>query len=519
MSEQGGPAQPTEILVAGDNASSSTQGKKLAVILVAVLAVVASAGVGFAVGTMVGGGGAQPEDVMPSTVVAYADLDLDPAAGQKLNAVRLLGRFPDVRDAYGSEPDLRQVLVHQVTQGTAFEDVDVSDWAGDRVGFGLAYDDAAHALTPILAIQVTDESAAVDDLLPALDDDQLATLDGYVVITPGANTDFFDSSSTENGVKSQTAAQIVAAAESSSLADSAIFESAFDHLDDGVATLYNDGPGLANALGDVVSELDGAMGAEGQMADLAENGVMAAVVRAEPDALELDGWSSTRPPDTSGPVSIVPGLPDSTLFALEFTGGSSSIARRWEQFQKSVPPGAPSREFDRGLAQIEAQYNLRIPDDVETLLGDDAVVAVDSDGLLNGIPSAGVRSVTDPAAGSDLAKRLERALAMLTGGFGITARGTDDGMVVATTDDYASELEAGNGGLGSSPSFQRAVPDAATAHAVMWLDIAAVSGTLALTEPDVADLIAPLDSFGLAVTPDGDGTRVRARLVFTDEGS
>ena len=58
--------------------------------------VVAAAGAGFAVGSVVGGGGTQPEDVLPDTVVAYADIDLDPAAEQKINVIRLLGQFKGV---------------------------------------------------------------------------------------------------------------------------------------------------------------------------------------------------------------------------------------------------------------------------------------------------------------------------------------------------------------------------------------------------------------------------------------
>jgi hypothetical protein len=521
MSEQGDATARTEILVAGDNISPPAHGRRLAVIFVAVVAVVAAGGVGFAVGTMVGGGGSQPEDVLPSTVVAYADVDLNPGASQKLNAVRLLGRFPGVQDAYGAEPDIRQVLVQQLTDRTPLDGVDVSDWAGDRLGVALAWDDDAQALTPVLAIQVTDEKAAVDDLTAVLDGDQVASSDGYVVITAGANADVFDSSTVDDtDLQTQTAAEIVAAADRSSLSDSPTFTGAFTHLDDGVASLYSDGPGIAAALRGLVSGLGGPMGIDSQLSDLEEAGVTAAVVRAEPDAIELDAWSSsTAASDAATPVSLVSGLPESTLFALEFTGGSSGVSEQWERFQKAMQGGVASRQLDRALAQLEAQYDIRIPEDLQTLLGDDVLVAVDGEGLLNGIPGAGVRSLTDPAAGADLANRLQHSLALLSGGFGLTAHGTKDGMIVATTDDYARDLETGDGGLGESPSFQRAVPDAATARFVMWLDIAAVSGTLALTAPDAADLIAPLDSFGVSVTPDGDGTQVRARLVFTDDDS
>lgn len=146
-------------------------------------AVVASAGAGFAAGSVVGGGGTQPEDVLPDTVVAYVDVDLDPAAQQKVNLVRLLGRFPDVEQEYGREPDIRTVALDWLIDGTELEDADVSGWIGDRIGLGLSWDAEAEALTPVAALQVTDQDEAVADLGRVLDPEQIAVSDGYVVVT------------------------------------------------------------------------------------------------------------------------------------------------------------------------------------------------------------------------------------------------------------------------------------------------------------------------------------------------
>ena len=147
------------------------------------VAVVAAAGAGFAVGAVVGGGGTQPEDVLPDTVLAYVDIDLDPAAEQKVNFVRLLGRFPDVEEEYGPEPDIRAVVVDWLAEGTELEDADIDQWIGDRVGVGISWDADADALTPVAAIQVSDADEAVADLQLVLDDDQIATTDDYVVVT------------------------------------------------------------------------------------------------------------------------------------------------------------------------------------------------------------------------------------------------------------------------------------------------------------------------------------------------
>ncbi|HEX5016435.1 MAG TPA: hypothetical protein VFX15_02480 [Actinomycetes bacterium] len=484
------------------------------------LAVLVAAGAGFAVGSMIGGGGAQPEDVLPSTVVMYADLDLDPAASQKLNLVRLLGRFPEVEDDYGPEPDVRELLVEQLTEDSDLASDDVLEWAGDRVGAGVAWDDEVDALTPVVAIQVSDESAALDDLRDVVPADQVAAADGYVVVT-GDASDFAEQAGGTGGgqplLSSQSAAEIVAAGEQESLADAAGFSGAFDHLDEGLATVYIDGDAVA-AAGDEVATLLGLDNAQvgDPFGELGRSGQMAAVLRAEPDAIEVAGWMSGESPYGSAPVTLVNELPQSTLFALEFTGGAESFAEQWDALKEGVDNDMPAGSFERSLAQIEAQYGVRLPDDVVTLLGDDLVLAVDGDGLLTGVPGIGARSLTDPAEGADLARRLQRTLATWSGGFGLTAEGTDDGMVIASTPEFADVLTGGGGDLGTKAAFQEAVPDADGASVVMWFDFSAVASLLALAEPESAALIDPLDSLGVSVTSSDSGSTMRARLVFTD---
>ncbi len=486
-------------------------------------AVVASAGAGFAAGSVVGGGGTQPEDVLPDTVVAYIDVDLDPAAQQKVNLVRLLGRFPDVEQEYGREPDIRTVALDWLIEGTELEDADVSAWIGDRIGLGLSWDAEAEALTPVAALQVTDQDEAVADLGRVLDPEQIAVSDGYVVVTGDLLKEFAALDDLDGLVGSevpgaQTAAEVVAAGEAASLSQSAVFVDVFDHLDDGLLTTYIDGEGIDAAGEQIADSLGLALpGVTGSLSEAAESGQAGAVLRAEPNALELLAWSSADPENGTAPAQLMSTLPESTLFAVEFTGGSELVADRWAQTIESAEQGALTPgEVERGLAELEAQYGIELPDDLQTLVGEDAVLAVDGEGLLTSVPGIGLRSVTDPAAGTALASQVESALASLTGGFGITARGTADGMVVATTDDYAAQLESGDGALGADPTYREALPDAAGASYVVWVDFAAVSGFVTLAVPESAGVIDPLEAFGATVSPDDGGSLVRARLVFSD---
>lgn len=485
------------------------------------VAVVAAAGAGFAVGAVLGGGGTQPEDVLPDTVLAYADIDLDPAAQQKVNLVRLLGRFPEVEEEYGKEPDIRAVVVDWLAEGTELEGADVDQWIGDRVGVGISWDADADTLTPVAAIQVSDVDEAVADLRQVLEADQVATTDGYVVITG----DLFSELDELDGLgglldpdvpSSQTAEQVVAAGESAPLSQSDAYTGVFDRLEDGLLTMYVDGERIA-AAGEQLVEVPGDAGLTDALEQAGDAGQTGAVVRAEPNALEVVAWSSLTAPAGGGPAELMASLPDSTLVAVELTGGAELVAQRWAEAlesadQTELAPG----DLDRSLAELEAQYGITVPDDIETLMGDDLVLAVDGEGLLTGVPGIGVRSVTDPAAGDNLASRIESALASVTGGFGITARGTDDGMVVASSEDYAGALVSGDGGLGSDPTFQDALPDAGKASYLMWVDFSAVSSFVALAAPEASGLIEPLEALGVTVTSDDDGSTARARLVFGD---
>ncbi len=80
---------------------------------------VASAGV--ALGVMVSGGGTQPEELVPANAMIYADVDFDPAAGQKANLMRLINKFPDLQDQLGGGDDIKQVIVEGLLDRFRFQ--------------------------------------------------------------------------------------------------------------------------------------------------------------------------------------------------------------------------------------------------------------------------------------------------------------------------------------------------------------------------------------------------------------
>ena len=90
---------------------SGTSGRKRGAIIGGGLLAVALAGGGaaYAVAAL-GGGGVQPDSAVPSSAMAIVTVDLDPSAGQKLDALRFARMFPDVKTALGDSDDPRKSL-------------------------------------------------------------------------------------------------------------------------------------------------------------------------------------------------------------------------------------------------------------------------------------------------------------------------------------------------------------------------------------------------------------------------
>lgn len=115
-------------------------------------------------------GGPQPDEAVPATALAYASIDLDPSAGQKLEAVRILEKFPALDEKLGldASDDLRRWVFEESglaeCPGVDYEE-DVEPWIGERAAVAvLPGAEAKDRPSPVLALQVTDGAAAADAL-------------------------------------------------------------------------------------------------------------------------------------------------------------------------------------------------------------------------------------------------------------------------------------------------------------------------------------------------------------------
>ena len=111
--------------------------------------------------------GEQPAAALPAGTLAYVGIDLDPSGGQKIEALRMLNKFPAFKDELGldTDDDLRKALFDEIQGG---EDAcanleyarDVESWLGNRAGVGTV--DAEP--TVVFVVQVSDADAAAAGL-------------------------------------------------------------------------------------------------------------------------------------------------------------------------------------------------------------------------------------------------------------------------------------------------------------------------------------------------------------------
>lgn len=487
-----------ERLEHGDAArrSGSRRGRRGLAAAGAAMAVTAVGVAAAAAAAFLSGGGTQPEELIPAGAVFYADLDLDPPAGQKANIARFLRRFDDLDSRLGAEEGWRPALLEQLLDSPE-EAAAVDDWLGDRVGVAVLRLDAAllasGGLPVVLAVQATDTDAASAHIREHLagPEDTVLVVDDYVLVAPPA----------------VDLAQAAADAAEASLADSQPFRDAMDPLGDGVAQLYLD----TEALGDFASLL-AAAGGGGAPGTRQVSGQAGFVVRVEPDAVELIGRS---PGDFmwQGPTTLAARLPVSTAAMLAWSGMGDVATEQWQHVVDSAAGSLGGGSVRSAVRALERSSGLRLPEDLATLLGDDLVVALDGVEVRRE-PRFGVRAVADPAQSARLVHLLRPQLAEATGGYGLELVATADGWVLASGPVYSRELAADAAGFLDQAKVAQSLPDAAGAVAVGYVDLDAALQLADWAAPGTRQALEPLAAVGGTVHQEGDEAIVRVRLTL-----
>ncbi|MFC6540672.1 DUF3352 domain-containing protein [Nonomuraea salmonea] len=437
-----GPAEPAK------------KGRKSWIIAAAAALAVVLLGGGavWAVGAL-GGGGTQPSDVLPADAIAYARLDLDPAANQKVALFQLAGKFTATKDSFTGD-DPRKALFDLLNEdGDSKIDFakDVDPWLGSRVGFaampsGKTQPDFA------VAIQITDEEAAKAGIAKIMENDKygIAFRDDYALVTP-----------------TQDLATKYAQAEGS-LSDNAGFSEDMGALgEQGVLSFWASMGGLIELAKKEVPANQAAV------LDQVKDARFAGALRFDSAYVELAGvvrGAKGMAPEGDLPKANIGTLPATTAGAVSISGLDQVLTKQWAEIEKqaSATGGAQVAQM---LQQVKTQFGLSLPGDLATVVGKNFTVAVDSEGLDTNQIKGGVRVATDAAKAQAIVDKVLNAMSQNGQPAPQVAKVAGDGVfTLATSQDYAKKL-AEEGTLGESETFQTAIPNAGDANYAIFVDL------------------------------------------------
>ncbi|MFZ2016129.1 MAG: DUF3352 domain-containing protein [Nocardioides sp.] len=473
--------------------------------------------------------GAQPAEALPASTIAYVSVDLDPSGGQKIDAFRTLNKFPAFKDQVGvsSTDDVRrkigQAFVSDLGCSAVTYADDVEPWLGDRAAFA-AVDLGQNDPVPVVVVQSKDDGKARDALRAIAGCDH-GQGEGYVVTDGWAVL-----------AQSQAQAdQVAAAAGKGTLADDATYQQWNDRLGDaGVVNMYaapQAGVYLAGQLDRWSSLLtdpssgftspqlmpsgSAALDPSGDLTrELRSFKGAAATIRFNSNGLELAAVSAANLPGSAGFVGDQAGagvtrLPDDTAAAVGLSLQKGWLKTVLGRMSGALGAGMSSSRMTR---QIEQSTGLRVPDDVEAMLGDSTTFAVGGDIDYEAVSNAGDGShIPIGAVVKGNPSRIEPVLDKLRSDAAPLAEllGSDssgDLVAIGPSADYRQQLLAG-GHLGDTRAFQNVIPAPDHASEILFVDVDRFEKSIAEaagSDPQTLDNVKPLEAFGFSAWVDGD---------------
>lgn len=538
---------------AGTGASGG--GRRLAVVAgVAALVVAVLAGAAYAAYSYLDGGGPRPEDALPSTTVAMASIDLDPHAGQKIEAIKTLRKFPALRKTLGidSEDDLRKYVVDKAIspecEGVDYQK-DVAPWIGKRAAIA-GVDLGGEYPAPAIVLQVEDATRAKKDFAKLADcageDFGYAVGEDYLVASDSA----------------EHARKILDSGERKPLADDKTFQKWDGEAGDGVASFYiapraakylealltQFGSGLTDGFG---GELEGSLTGDDELDQMSGASAAPASARLDDDPLAsvrdalknfkgaagslkfADGGMELVVVSDSGdqklgskPVgAYLEHLPADTALALSMSlpkgFGETMLEQAKAQFGESMV-----KEF---LDDARTEAGLDLPGDAEDLLGDAVTLSVGGDAPSSAevfdnptkLP-VGLALHGDPDKSLTVLHKVEKALGMSLEDIPVKTEKSGDALLLSTSPDYLERLGK-KGSLGDSDVFTKAVPNADDSSLVFfavvdkdWRDaiVDLASSDLSASEArQLADNLKPFQALALSSTIEDDVSRFELRIT------
>lgn len=477
--------------------------------------------------------GPQPAEALPADTAAYLSVDLDPSGAQKVEALRTLRKFPAFKEEVGLETDddLREELFDAMQDDGVCSDLDYADdiepWLGDRAAVAmLDVDDQ----TPVFVVQVKDQDKAADGLDALVNCGSDAAGASEEVGGYAFNGDWVVLAETE-----QLATDAVDAAKESSLADDADYDRWTSALGDaGVLNTYA-APEAGELLTRMIeSELGSETDAtqEKALEQLADFPGAAGTIRFDDGSLEvevvtgqLESESATVLAGDNGGDTVAT-LPESTAVAVGagFREGWGEVAL--DQLTPLIEEETGT-SVEEAIAEAEQQVGIDLPEDVETMLGESFAVAMDSEFATEDLLSpdgpedvpAGVKITGDPEEIEPVLEQLRSSMDP-EAGEALEWSVEGDHVVVGFSPDYLDKIQA-EGDLGGTDAFERVIPEADSASALLFANFDADDWLVRVIEdmgaPDeVVDNVKPLEAAGFSSWTDGDDVHVQLTITTED---
>lgn len=467
-------------------------------------ALVAGAGVAIYAYQTLASSGIQPERVLPADTAAFAKLDLDPAANQKIAVYRLGRKIGSLKSAFTNQNDIQDAVVRSAVgaQSSSWNyQRDIKPWLGSRLAVAAVPDPSAEdGLDPIVVLAYTDR----------------AKMQQALARMAGSHKSFGYTTERSFVLISDTQAhaeRVAKQGEGSSLADDRTYSSDLQALPgDQIADAFTDYGRLRTAVTAAALKAGGPADA-GSVSAATEFGPLTGRtilgLHANADYLEISGTTHSTDSTAATVAGKITSLPTNTQVAAEIAGLGNSLSRSYDRL-----PASMRSEY----ADAVAAQGISLPSDLRSLFGTDLTVAATDVG---GAPKVAVH--VSSANSARAVQLIDKALAEFTGGdtFGspfplkiaVAATADNTGFLAGNDPAYNALEGKGNGGLGGAQVFKRAVPDVAGSSAVIFVNVGALLDASQSVSPRDRANWAHVSAFGLAMHAIKGGSSVTMRLT------
>ena len=490
-------------------AGPQRQNRRLAPVITSVVAVLAIilAGGGFAAYRLLASSGSQPDKWAPANSIAYAKIDLNPSASAKVAAWEFEKKFPDAPKV-ASADQLKDALLSEMFASDPTADVnydtDIKPWLGDRLAIA-AYPDAAGKPTAIGIIEVKDAGKARAGIEKIKASSGADASTGYSI-----QGDFLIVGQDQASVDAA-----VAAARKSNITSNPNFSSDLATLKgDRVVSAWWDLAATVKSMSASLPPQAQGLLASGSLTGLPSTNDLGRVVmgvRVQPSYVELEGrvlgsktTDASKALANGDALGTLGDLPGGSVMGVALANPEQLIKTELSTLDK----GLLGANLQTQLDQAGAQLGVKLPGDLENLLGSGVAIGLDSVPANDPNFSQALFTLLSHPDDVNSALHTAKVLASLLssqGDVSVTAA-AQGSSVVMTNDD-----KPGSGKLADDATFKNALSVAPAKSVVAgYVNI----GALAAASPNAPAAAKHLDGLGFYIGTDSSSPVFGAKLTI-----